>query len=58
MIHQVFDRTSKARRTELNASLGGGFGRILDSIAESFEALHRIQWSAPWAPNSRNVRCG
>ncbi len=47
MMHQVF---SSARL--------GGFGRVLDSIAKSFEALHRIQWSAPWAPNSRNVRCG
>ena len=55
---EILDRTYQAGRAALNAGLDRGFRRIGNSIGKSFEALHRIQWSAPWAGNSRDVRCG
>ena len=58
MMDEVFDRTYQAGRAELNAGLDRGFRRIGRTIGKSFEVLHRIQWSEPWARNSRDVQCG
>ena len=58
MMDEIFDRTYQGGRAELNAGLDRGFHRIGDTIGKSFEALHRIQWKAPWERNSKDVRCG
>ncbi len=55
---EIVDRTYQAGRSQLNAGLDRGFRRIASTIGKSFEVLHRIQWSAPWAANSSDVRCG
>ena len=55
MMDEIFDRTYQAGRAEFNAGLDRGFARIGRALADSFNALHRIQWRAPWAPSSRDV---
>lgn len=58
MMDEIFDRTFSGGRAKLNAGLDRGFRRIGDTIGKSLAVLHRIEWSAPWAPNSKDVQCG
>jgi len=58
MVDEIFDRTYQAGRADLNAGLDRGFHRIGEGIGATFAALHRIQWSAPWAARSNNPQCG
>ncbi len=58
MMDQLFDRTYQSGRTELNAGLDRGFGRIADTVGKSLKVLHRFEWSAPWAAGSKDVQCG
>jgi hypothetical protein len=58
MMDQIFDRTYQSGRAELNAGLDRGFARIADTIGKSLKTLHRIEWCAPWATDSRDVQCG
>ena len=55
MQDEIFDRTFQAGRTELNAGIDRGLSRIGESIGKSLEAFHRIQWSAPWDRDSKDV---
>jgi hypothetical protein len=59
MVDEIFDRTYQAGRADLNAGIdravhriGAGIG---STLAKSFEVLHRFEWSAPWASNSKNI---
>ena len=57
MMDENFDRTYQAGRADLNAGIDRLATRIGKSVAESFDVLHRIQWSAPWNSNSKDVHC-
>jgi hypothetical protein len=54
MMDEIFDRNYQAGRAQFNAGLDRGFGRIGKALSSTFEALHRIQWNAPWV-NTRDV---
>jgi hypothetical protein len=56
MIDEIFDRGYQAARGNLNASVGEAFAGIGHTIGESLRVLHRIEWSAPWAPPKKRVR--
>lgn len=62
MIDEIFDRTYQAGRADLNAGIDRAVQRIGEGIgstlAKSFQVLHRIEWSAPWARNSKDPQCG
>lgn len=58
MMDEIFDRTYQAGRADLNAGLDRGFARIGNAIGKSLEVLHRFEWSAPWAVDSKNSQCG
>lgn len=62
MMDEIFDRTYQAGRAELNAGLDRGFERIGNgigsTIGKGLKVLHRFEWSAPWAVNSKNSPCG
>ncbi|RST30433.1 hypothetical protein HMF7854_06030 [Sphingomonas ginkgonis] len=45
MIDEIFDRNYREARQQLNAAAL----RLVASLAESFRALHRIQFAAPWS---------
>ncbi len=55
MMDEIFDRNYQAGRAELNAGLDRGFASLGRAFANSFAALHRIQWNAPWVPQSKDV---
>ena len=62
MVDELFDRTYQAGRAELHAGIdravqriGAGIG---STLAKSLAVLHRIEWSAPWASNSKDTQCG
>lgn len=48
MIDEIFDRSYQAGRAELNASLLSGLRNVGRSVADAFEVLNRIEYSAPW----------
>ena len=52
MIDEIFDRTYQSGRAELNAGLDRLFARVGKAVRNSFEVLHRIEWSAPWEQKS------
>jgi len=58
MVDEFFDRHYQEGRTELNAGLDRGLGRIGSAIGKSLKALHHIEWSAPWARKSNDAQCG
>lgn len=49
MIDEIFDRQYQAGRADLHAGVDRALSAIGREIGQSFDALHRIQWSAPWA---------
>ena len=56
MMDQIFDRTYQQGRAELNAGIDRLLGTISRELGKSFSALHRIEWSAPWAAMSKAPR--
>lgn len=55
MMDEIFDRQYQAGRAAFNADLGKGADRIAKVLGESLRALHRLEWNAPWAHNSRSA---
>ena len=49
MVDEIFDRTYQNGRAELNAGIDRAVGLIARELGKSLKALHRIEWSAPWA---------
>ena len=49
MIDEIFDRQYQAGRNELNAGLDRAFSAIGREVRKSLAAVHRFEWSAPWA---------
>jgi hypothetical protein len=56
MIDEIFDRTYQNGRTELNAGLDRLFKEIGRGVENTFTALHRIEFDAPWRQRSRKTR--
>ena len=55
MMDEIFDRNYQAGRAQFNADIDRGLARVSKVLGTSFKALHRVQWSAPWAANSKDV---
>ena len=62
MVDEIFDRNYQAGRADLNAGIDRAVhhigAAIGSTLAKSLEVLHRIEWSAPWASNSKDTQCG
>ena len=59
MIDEIFDRTYQHGRADLNDGLDRLFAGISESVGGGLAALHRFEWSAPWASNApRTVKKG
>ena len=56
MMDENFDRHYQAGRAELNAALANAFGGIAQTLGDSLRVLHRMEWSAPWAPRKKTAR--
>lgn len=55
MIDEIFDRTYQHGRADLNDGLEGLFTGMSEAIGGGLAALHRFEWSAPWAPQARRA---
>ena len=61
MQDEIYDRYYQAGRQELHAGLDRGLQRVGHSIAAAFNALHDINFAAPWRegkPVCQNDRAG
>lgn len=56
MVDELFDRNYQATRAKLNRSLGSAIGNAVRAVVQSFDVLHRIEWSAPWLSEQRTTR--
>ncbi len=54
MVDEIWDRQYQAGRQQLNAGLDRAFAAIGREIGQGLAALHRIEWSSPWAANTRS----
>lgn len=57
MMDEIFDRTYQSGRAELNAGLDRGLKRFGNAVTIAFDALHRIQFAAPWTRRASKNRC-
>lgn len=48
MMDEIYDRGYQAGRAELHAGIDRLVHRIANSLAITFDAIHRIEWDAPW----------
>ena len=55
MRDELFDRDYQAGRAELNAGIDRAMANFGRSLGDAFEALHRVQWSAPWQAKSKRI---
>ena len=56
MIDEIYDRHYREAQLEMNAAAARGLSRLAYAIRDAFEVLVGIEYSAPWAARSRNVR--
>jgi hypothetical protein len=56
MIDEIFDRGYQAARANMNSGVADAFSGIGQTIGDSMKVLHRMEWSAPWAPTKKRVR--
>jgi hypothetical protein len=53
MIDELFDRTYRSGRAELNQGLELIFNRIGKAAGNAFRVLNRIEYDAPWLERRR-----
>ena len=56
MIDEIFDRNYQAARADFNAGIRSAFASLVRSIGDSMAALHRVEFSEPWATPKKPVR--
>ena len=58
MIDELFDRQYQDGRAQLNGGLDRLFGSIGSELGKSLAAVHRFEWSAPWANAKKTGKKG
>ena len=58
MRDEIYDRGYQDGRNALHDGMDRLFGRIARGAAVTFEAIHRVEWSAPWKRTSRDDYAG
>jgi hypothetical protein len=53
MVDEIFDRQYQSGRADLHAGVDRALAAIGRAMIGGFEALHRIQFEAPWASERR-----
>jgi hypothetical protein len=56
MVDELFDRQDRAGRAEPNWAFLDFIRRSGKAVGETFAVLNRIEYSAPWAVQSRRGR--
>lgn len=57
MIDQHYDRDYQHGRAALNRGIAAAGHGIARTIGDGLRALHRLEWSAPWAPPASPPQC-
>jgi len=57
MIDEIFDRDYQQARANLNGGISSAVSHVARNLGQSFNVLHRIEWSAPWEQKSKRARC-
>ena len=55
MVDEIFDRGYQESRAHLNAGFDRTFATIGRELGKSLAAIHRFEWSSPWAPKSKGI---
>jgi len=58
MRDELYDRDYQGGRAELHDGLDRLLARLADGLRVTFAAIHRIEWSAPWKPQTEKDRTG
>ncbi len=58
MRDELFDRDYQAAREDLNNGLDRLITRIVRGTAVTFDAIHRVEWSAPWKSHAKRDKAG
>ena len=53
MVDELYDRNYQAGRETMNRAIDIALARFARAIGDTFGALHRVHFSAPWAPDGR-----
>ena len=56
MIDELFDRSYRDGRAELNASLASGLSNVTNAVMNAFNVLNRIEYQAPWPARAKRAR--
>lgn len=56
MIDELFDRSYRDGRAELNASLASGLSNVTNAVMNAFNVLNRIEYQAPWTARAKRAR--
>jgi len=56
MVDEIFDRTYQSGRAQMNAGIDRAFAKLARTLGDSFKALHRIEWDAPWQREAKRSR--
>ena len=57
MNDEIFDRVYQSRRADLNGGIDRLIGSIGRTVTGAFDAIHRVQFQAPWSKRSRGPGC-
>ena len=58
MRDELYDREYQSIRSAANRDLGEKLARLGQTIRVSLEALHRVQFDAPWNRKSKRIGWG
>ena len=56
MVDEIFDRGYQAARPQLNAGVAKAVSELVHTIGDGLDALHRLDWSAPWVAPKKPAR--
>ena len=55
MIDEIYDRSYRAGRDQLNAALLAGLTGLGRSVGNAFKVLNRIEYDAPWTARKNRL---
>ena len=58
MRDELFDRDYQAGRAAMSRSIDGILQHAGTLLRDTADALHRLQWAAPWTASKRRKRSG
>lgn len=58
MRDEIYDRGYQDGRNALHDGLDRLFTRIASEVNTTFDAIHRVEWSAPWKRNPKDDCAG